>query len=347
MSKRVPTVYEVAALAGVSTATVHRVLAGNDRVRPERRDRVLAAVAELGYVPSGAARDLAARRTGVLGLCFPDLIGEADDHAVDSNAVYWYDEVIRGMERAARRTGYAVLIAASDDLALVTSVAGRCDAMVVLGDTVSAAGLAQIARRIPVAVLAGRRGDAAPVLDHLLVDNVGGARDVTAHLLDVHRLRDPWFVAGPDSPDAAARFEGFQAALAERGLPVPERPQATGDFTTVGGRKAVGELLAAGHRPSALVCANDQTAIGAMAALEDAGVRVPKDVAVTGFDGLELGWHVRPSLTTVAQPMRRLGVLAVDMLLERLRNPEAAAQVVELPVRLELRASCGCEEPAA
>src|SRR5260370_288321 len=96
-----PTVYEVAERAGVSTATVSRVLAGNERVLPPTRDKVLTAVAELGYLPSGAAKDLAARRTGVLGLCFPDLVGDQD--IVESDATYWYDEVIRGMERAARR----------------------------------------------------------------------------------------------------------------------------------------------------------------------------------------------------------------------------------------------------
>src|SRR6266566_7074084 len=95
-----PSVYEVAQLAGVSTATVSRVLAGYERVLPGTRDKVLTAVTELGYVPSGAARDLAARRTGVLGLCFPDLDTEDTE---DGAAAYWYDEVIRGMERAARR----------------------------------------------------------------------------------------------------------------------------------------------------------------------------------------------------------------------------------------------------
>src|SRR5207249_1513258 len=107
--------------------------AGGVRARaPRTRDKVLTAVTELGYVPSGAARDLAARRTGVLGLCFPDLDTE------DGDGAYWYDEVIRGMERAARRSGYAVLIAAShhrDDSGLVLSIAGRCDGLVVLART--------------------------------------------------------------------------------------------------------------------------------------------------------------------------------------------------------------------
>src|SRR5262245_17718677 len=173
-----PSVYDVAERAGVSTATVSRVLAGYERVLPGTRDEVLSAVIELGYVPSGAARDLAARRTDVLGLCFPDL-GEDE-----SDAAYWYDEVIRGMERAARRSGYAVLIAAShhrDDSGLVLSIAGRCDGLVVLARTAPAAMVEHVATRIPVVLLAaeedgGGRPDRA--IDYLAVANETGAYQV-------------------------------------------------------------------------------------------------------------------------------------------------------------------------
>src|SRR5919204_556018 len=170
-----PSVYEVARRAGVSTATVSRVLAGYERVLPGTRDKVLTAVTELGYVPSGAARDLAARRTGVLGLCFPDLDEDEGD------AAYWYDEVIRGMERAARRSGYAVLIAAShhrDDSGLMLSIAGRCDGLVVLARTAPTAMIEHVATRIPVVLLAteedgGGRPDRA--IDYLAVANETGA----------------------------------------------------------------------------------------------------------------------------------------------------------------------------
>ena len=125
---------------------------------PGTRDKVLSAVTELGYVPSGAARDLAARRTGVLGLCFPDLDQETGS---EGDAAYWYDEVIRGMERAARRSGYAVLIAAShyrDDSGLVLSIAGRCDGLVVLARTAPLAMIEHVATRIPVVLLAAEEG---------------------------------------------------------------------------------------------------------------------------------------------------------------------------------------------
>jgi LacI family transcriptional regulator, galactose operon repressor len=344
-----PSVYEVARHAGVSTATVSRVLAGHERVLPVTREKVLNAVTDLGYVPSGAARDLAARRTGVLGLCFPDLDQDEDD------AAYWYDEVIRGMERAARRRGYAVLIAAShhrDDSGLVLSIAGRCDGLVVLDRTAPLAMIEHVATRIPVVLLATGEGpDHDPgrperAIDNLAVANETGAYQVTAHLAEVHGYRDIGFIAGPpDSPDSASRLAGFRRAAA--GL--DRAPVHHGDFTTAGGRRVAERILAAGRAPRGVVCANDQTAIGVMAALRQAGLSVPGDVAVTGFDGIRLGRHLSPSLTTVVQPMAALGDTAVAMLSERIggagQPPRTLPpRTVELPVRLELRGSCGCPQ---
>jgi len=354
-----PSVYEVARHAGVSTATVSRVLAGHERVLPATRDKVLSAVAELGYVPSGAARDLAARRTGVLGLCFPDL-GSSDLDQDEGDAAYWYDEVIRGMERAARRSGYAVLIAASrhrDDSGLVLSIAGRCDGLVVLARTAPLAMIEHVATRIPVVLLAAGQGPADDgraddggtagggrpdrAIDSLSVANETGAYQVTSHLTDVHGYRDVCFIAGPpDSPDSARRLDGFRRATAS----VDQIVVHYGDFTIAGGRRAAERIIAAGRVPRALVCANDQSAIGAMAALEQAGLSVPGDVAVTGFDGIQLGRHLRPGLTTVVQPMAALGDTAVAMLSERIGGAELPPRAVELPVRLELRGSCGCPQ---
>jgi LacI family transcriptional regulator len=337
-----PSVYEVARHAGVSTATVSRVLAGHERVLPVTRDKVLNAVTELGYVPSGAARDLAARRTGVLGLCFPDLDQDEGD------AAYWYDEVIRGMERAARRSGYAVLIAAShhrDDSGLVLSIAGRCDGLVVLARTAPQAMIEHVATRIPVVLLATGPGPASEggrpdrAIDSLSVANESGAYQVTAHLADGHGYRDIGFIAGPpDSPDSASRLDGFRRATAG----IDQAIVHHSDFTTAGGRRVAERIIATGRVPRALVCANDQTAIGVMAALEHAGLSVPGDVAVTGFDGIRLGRHLRPSLTTVIQPMAALGDTAVAMLSDRIDGAKLPPRTVELPVRLELRGSCGC-----
>jgi LacI family transcriptional regulator len=353
-----PSVYEVARRAGVSTATVSRVLAGHGRVLPTTRDKVLTAVIELGYVPSGAAKDLAARRTGVLGLCFPDLTGDQDTEPGD--AAYWYDEVIRGMERAARRSGYAVLIAAShdrDDGSLVLSMAGRCDGLVVLARTAPLAMIEHVAMRIPVVLMATQRpaGDELAAgasgersagegggIDYLTVANDAGACQVTSHLADVHGYTGIGFIGGPpDSPDSARRLDGFRRAMAGR---QEDLAVYHGDFTTAGGRRVTEQIIAAGPPPRALVCANDQTAIGAMAALQHASLSVPADVAVTGFDGIQLGRHLRPSLTTVVQPMAALGDTAVTMLKDRIGGAAPSQRMVELAVRLEVGGSCGCPE---
>ncbi|MEU9607331.1 LacI family DNA-binding transcriptional regulator [Streptomyces sp. NPDC048057] len=346
-----PTVYDVAEKSGVSIATVSRVYRNPDSVRDQTRDRVLEAARELGYVPSGSARGLASRSTGVLGLCFPDYADpDAEADAVDDDAAVLYsDQIIRGMERAARRHGYALLIAASLEggpRSLVEQVAGRVDAFAVLARTVPTEDLEVISRRLPVVMLAGPRE--IDHLDHIEVANFDGERELARHLVRDHRLRRLAFVGGEqDSPDAEARFAGFREACRESGLPVPNEPAVRVTMMTQaeGARAAESLLDRAGERPQALLFANDQMAIGALHALERRGVRVPEDVAVVGFDGIPLGRIVRPALTTVRQPMRRLGEEAVDLLVRRLGERDRDPVSLMLPVSLVRRASCGCPAP--
>jgi LacI family transcriptional regulator len=344
-----PTVYDVAERARVSIATVSRVYRNPDTVRAQTRERVLAVARELGYVPSGNARGLASRTTGVLGLCFPDYadpeVDNPEDDTDDPEHMLYADEITRGMERAARRHGYALLIAASLEggpESLVAKVAGRVDGFAVLARTVPTEDLEIIAKRLPIVMIAGPRE--IDHLDHLQVANDDGEYALTRHLIDDHGLTRLAFISGgEDSPDAAARFAGFRRALGDAGLPVPDEPATRGNFTQADGRAATERLLdAAGEVPQGLVCANDQMAVGALQTLERRGIRVPEDVAVVGFDGIPLGRVVRPSLTTVSQPMRRLGEAAVDLLVERLQEPEREPRSVVLPVNQTRRTSCGC-----
>ncbi|MDX3054258.1 LacI family DNA-binding transcriptional regulator [Streptomyces sp. NE06-03E] len=347
-----PTVYDVAERSGVSIATVSRVYRNPDSVRAGTRERVLEAARELGYVPSGNARGLASRTTGVLGLCFPDYAdpeAEADaetDSGADDAAMLYSDQIIRGMERAARRHGYALLIAASlqgGPESLVAKVAGRVDGFAVLAQTVPTEDLDVISRRLPVVMLAGPRE--IDHLDHIVVANAAGERELARHLIEDHGLRRLAFVGGdPESPDAEARFCGFRDACRDAGLPVPDAPDLrTGMMTRAEGARAAETLLDRGaERPEAMVFANDQMAVGALRALERRGVRVPEDIAVTGFDGIPLSRIVRPSLTTVRQPIRQLGEQAVELLVQRLADPSRDPVSLELPVALARRASCGC-----
>jgi LacI family transcriptional regulator len=344
-----PTVYDVAERAQVSIATVSRVYRNPDTVRAQTRERVLAVARELGYVPSGNARGLASRTTGVLGLCFPDYsdpeVDNPADESDDPEHMLYADEITRGMERAARRHGYALLIAASlagGPESLVAKVAGRVDGFAVLSRTVPTEDLEIISRRLPIVMIAGPRE--IDHLDHLQVANDKGEYELTRHLITDHGLTRLAFIGGGnDSPDATARFRGFRRALKEASLPVPDEPAARGNLTQADGRAAADRLLdSSGGAPQALVCANDQMAIGTLQTLERRGIRVPQDMAVVGFDGIPLGRVVRPSLTTVSQPMRRLGETAVDLLVERLQEPDREPRSVVLPVAQTLRASCGC-----
>lgn len=350
-----PTVYDVAERSGVSIATVSRVYRTPDTVRAETRERVLAAARELGYVPSGNARGLASRSTGVLGLCFPDYSdpdaeSEAGQEADDDAAMLYSDQIIRGMERAARRHGYALLIAASlkgGPESLVARVAGRVDGFAVLARTVPTEDLEVISRRQPVVMLAGPREHVQlDHLDHIEVANADGQRELTRHLIEDHGLRHLAYVgSAEESPDVAARFRGYREACRAAGVAVRDEPDLRVPMMTQAeGARATAALLdRTGDRPDALLFANDQMAVGALHTLERRGVRVPGDVAVTGFDGIALGRLVHPALTTVRQPMRRMGEEAVELLVRRLNGTADSEPVsLMLPVSVVRRSSCGC-----
>ncbi|MEV7871808.1 LacI family DNA-binding transcriptional regulator [Streptomyces sp. NPDC088124] len=347
-----PTVYDVAERSDVSIATVSRVYRNPGSVRAQTRERVLEAARALGYVPSGSARGLASRTTGVLGLCFPDYAdpdAEADAEAegdADDAVMLYSDQIIRGMERAARRHGYALLISASLEggpESLVAKVAGRVDGFAVLAQTVPTEDLEVISNRLPIVMLAGPRE--IDHLDHVVVANADGERALARHLIEDHGLRRLAFVGGDaDSPDAEARFSGFREACREAGLPVPDAPDLrAGMMTRAEGARAAEQLLdRPGDRPEAMLFANDQMAVGALRALDGRGVRVPEDIAVTGFDGIPLSRIVQPALTTVRQPIRQLGEQAVELLVQRLGDSERAPVSLMLPVSVVRRASCGC-----
>lgn len=335
------TIYQVAQRSGVSTATVSRVMADGKGFSAATRDRVLAIAAELGWVPSGPARGLASRRSGIVGLLFPDLgrSGEAEEESP-----LYVDQVIRGAERAATAVGDAVLIAATQSESgrqLAFSVAGKVDGLVVMARSLSDEDIMAISRSLPVVVLAN--GDTSGGLDFVGADNPGGAREITTHLIRQHGYTDIAFLGGPlESPDSQDRFTGFRQAMRDAGLRVPAKPAAVGGFTEAGGQQAVRAMLAAGRTPRAIVCGNDEMAIGALSALRAARLRVPADVAVTGFDDIAASRHVRPGLTTVHQPMRELGERAVQVLLGRLADPARPPFSVILPTELVVRGSCGC-----
>lgn len=354
------TVYDVAAHAGVSIATVSRVLRRPADVRTSTRERVLDSVQQLGYVPSAAARGLAARRTGVLGLYFPtlDAMEELEDaHFTQSTTVgvvvdmpdkgeartpnLYFDEVLRGSELEAWRQGFALMVGVGrgkNAADMVNDIAGRVDGMAVLAQSVPTVPLEHVSRRIPVVLIAGpRRGDD---YDHVSVCNTEGMRALALHLIERRGVTDFLYLAGPpDSPDDAERHAGFVQALIERGLDPAHSPVLRGGFSRLGGREAAEQLLVSGTLPRAVVCANDQMALGVLDVFTVRGIAVPGTVIVTGFDGIEAGRQSSPRLTTVRQPMVDLGRAAIRAMLSRLANPEQPPISLRLPVKVLLRES--------
>jgi len=323
-------------------------------------------VRELGYVPSGAARGLAARRTGVLGLYFPgfDAMDEIDDavftgvddaaHATGAELVddigraaevrplnLYFDEVLRGAELEAWRRGFVLMVGigrGDNAEQTVRDMAGRVDGLVMLAQSVPDDVLARLSRRVPVVVVAGpRRHDS---YDHVSVANTEGMRALTEHVAAGLEPDELLYLSGPaDSPDDAERWEGFCQALEARGVDASTVPILRGDFTREAGRAAAAELVAGERMPRAIVCANDQTALGLMEALQARGIRVPEDVLVTGFDGIEAGALATPRLTTIRQPMDDLGRAAIQVMARRLDDRDQPPLSIRLPVKVLLRES--------
>ena len=353
-----PTVYDVAEEAGVSIATVSRVLRRPDAVRQATREKVLAAVRTLGYVPSGTARALAGRRNGVIGLLLPgfDVLPEVDTdsspgrvrivddrrHAsAPATEHLYFDEVLRGAEAEAWLQGFALMIAAgrgSSHEMLVNDVAGRVDGLAVMAGTVSDELLDHVVRRIPVVMLADDRS--RPDFDSVSVDNAEGMRSIVSHVVRTLGIRSLAYIAGPlDSPDDLERLAGFRLALAEAGMGEHDVRIVHGDFSAERARSIAVSLMDEGT-PRAIICSNDQAALGVLDVLAERNVRVPEDVVVTGFDGIDAGRFSSPRLTTVRQPMIELGRAAVRRIVERLEDDDASPRNTRLAVELLLRESC-------
>jgi LacI family transcriptional regulator len=344
-----PTIYDVARVAGVSIASVSRVLNGRRNPREETRERVLQAVAELGFVPDGAARALSARLKEVVGVVIRRVRWVQTSEggfAEEDESLQFTDVINRGIELAAQRQGFNLLVASVDaddhDVSgRLLALARKSDGLILHDRLLEPAELEQLSRRVPIVTLANVP---TQTTTNVHSDNQAGMRDLARHLLRDHGYQTLAFVAGlADSPDSVARGETIAAEAAAAGATLLTGPQWQGNYYAAGGARVIERLFADGAAlPRAIVCANDQTALGVVYALAQHGVDVPADVAVTGFDDIPMARHLRPQLTTVRQPMQEIGATAFDVLHSMISNGAAAERDVVLPTRLIVRASCGC-----
>jgi LacI family transcriptional regulator len=340
------TLYDVARAAGVSTATVSRVVHGLAGVRPSTRQHVLKVIEQLGYVPDGAAQSMGRHSKEVIALV--TIEGRGPETEIEQEGLLFIEEVLRGVEMVLSQVGWSVLISVLREASRpgayqqLQKVSAKVDGMLISEGIVNSDQLAMLAARIPIVLVAGCA--AQPHADVICADNWSGATALASHLIERHGRRRLYYVAGPpEAPDALERRRAFEQAVARYPAAILTGCYQ-GRFAAISGQLAVREILTLTHQelPDAIVCCNDQMAIGAMRELQAAGIRVPADIAVVGFDDIHLGAMLTPPLTTVRQSMRLMGERACTLLLERIADPSAARKVERLPTELIVRESCGC-----
>jgi LacI family transcriptional regulator len=331
------TIKDVARAANVSIATVSRVFNNAEVVEEATRVRVEEVSQSLNYVPNALGRSLSTSRTDAIGLLLPDLFGE------------FFSEVLRGSDQTAQQSNYHLVVSSSHNdraeiRAALRMMRGRVDGLVIMSPHLDAETLNRnLPQSLPV-VLLNCYVD-TDRFDSLNIDNYGGAYAMTQHLLS-HGHQHIAIIKGTEKNiDAAERLRGFNMAVADHGGDGGARYEISGNFSEATGYDAVKEILALTPRPTAVFASNDSMAIGALSALRDSGLQVPKDIALAGFDDVPIASYMTPSLTTVRVGIHSLGVHAIQTVLHAFKNKnEHHKQQVLLPTTLSLRGSCGCDQ---
>lgn len=322
---------DVARTAGVSTATVSHVINNTRFVSDEVRARVIEAVEGCGYYPNAHARSLASGRSQIIGLLisdianpfFPELVKSIEAAAFE----HGYDVVLSNTNYDSERTSHCVRRLIERKVAGVALMTSELDPLLV----------DELARKqVPVVFL--DPPETGPHMSDLSIDYGTGIEQAIRHVVSLGH-KEIAFVGGPSHlRSAARRLEAFRASLTRHLPDVPLRVYQ-GDFKLEGGRRAAREMLAANERPTAVITANDMMALGAMAEFRDAGLEIPSDISIVGFDDIAFASLANPPLTTVCLPRGEMGRRAVEALLETISHPERQGVDVSISTHLVIRSS--------
>jgi LacI family transcriptional regulator len=327
------TIKEVALKAGVSTATVSRILNGKGTFSSSTEERVLSAVKELGYKPSRVARNLRVQRTQLIGLIISDIQNP------------FFTSVIRGVEEVAYQHDYSVILCNSDEDSIkeqmyLTVMHEENVAGIILATTLERGHDEKlICCEIPVVAI-DRTIDNIGI-DTILVDNILGAREAVAHLIKLGHNRIGLIGGLEHVSTARERQLGYERAHHEFGISLDQDLMKSGNFKQISGYKIAMELLTLRDRPSALFIANNLMTLGALNAIHSLGLNIPRDVAVVGFDDMPWAISLNPPLTVVAQPDYELGKFAGELLLKRIADQDLETKQIRLIPKLVIRESCG------
>ncbi len=326
-----PTILDVADRAGVSKSLVSLVMREPDRVSDASRAAVLAAAAELGYRPNAVARSLVQQRTHVIGVVLSDLHNP------------FFADVADGIESAAAAAGYRTMLSSGfldpvrERSSMETLLELRVDALILMGSMMEVNDIETLASSLPV-TLVGRHSD-SDMLDTVGVDDAVGAQVAVDYLVGLGHSNITHIHAG-SAAGAPRRRSGYEKAMRAHGLERWIRSVA-GDFTEAGGAKAMADILQSGNIPTAVFAPNDFSALGAMDVIDSAGLQIPGDISLFGYDNLTISGLPRIALTTVGQPRATLGEEAVYLVLERLNEGRDLVRRMVVPPFLVIRSTTG------
>ncbi len=332
------TIFEVAELAGVSIGTVSRVINNRDRVSPKTRQRVLDAMRTLNYQPNSLAQRLASQQTKMIGLVLTQV-----------NDPFYYP-IVRGVEDTVSAAGYTLLIMSHPPQRLEDAPKrplwqNMVDGLIWVAVSFDPKEMQRIINNKVVVSLVQQElsGSASAIL----TDNYHGMAALAQHLVEVHGYQRFAYITGTNyTADSRERLRALRDVLAQHQLDLPAEYIVTGDYLHGSGSHAMHKLLALPERPQVVVAANDQMAADAILTARERGLRVPEEIAITGFDDVPLARYTMPPLTTVRQPIYEMGAQAARQVLDGLRAREEGREwlpvKVVLPNTLVIRQSCGC-----
>ncbi|MGA8944046.1 MAG: catabolite control protein A [Thermoactinomyces sp.] len=336
--KETITIYDVAREAGVSMATVSRVVNGNPNVKPATRKKVLNVISQLGYRPNAVARGLASKKTTTVGVVIPDI----------SNA--FYAELTRGIEDIAMMYHYNIILSNSDlqkekELKLIeTLLEKQVDGLLFLGGEITESHREIFsATHVPIVLAASR--DEKNELPYVTIDQIQAAKEATSILIHEGN-RNVGLIGGPltDSVNGYPRYLGYKEALQDMDVPFVEELIRLGDYRYRSGYEAMKDLLENQPQISAVFAASDEMAVGAIHAAMDLGRKVPEDLSVIGFENIPLASQVRPLLSTVGVPMYDIGAVAMRLLTKYMNNEPVETGQVYLQYNILLRESTRLKE---
>lgn len=320
-------------MAGVSVSTASRALTRPEMVSPETRENVRQAARAVGYHPNLIARSLRTQSSNTIFVLLPSL------------ASPFYPEIIRGLDWAAHERGYTLMLgltgaeAGRQESYVDIAHRSRADGIVVLDATLIHVVAAKGLLRLPAVQVLERIADLP--FPSVTINERAAAEMITHHLIELGHQRIAHITGSPASTATAPRLEGYRNALAKAGIAFDAALVTTGNFLKSGGSCCISKLMALAAAPTAVFCANDETALGAMSRLGELGLRVPGDVSIAGFDDIEQSATSAPPLTTVRQPRFDIGVTAMSLLLDVIGERSSRPQHVELQTEIVLRQSTG------